>query len=273
MFNYDVERFRVVISELTRKNIGEDAWNWMSNHLGKMQDLNLVFSLIPRKISRKKIDLNEHEFADLNDLRANINFRNWNSDRLARVCLLSFLPAENEKDYIKAVETLLQVADVEEQVAIYSALPLFAFPAYWKKQCAEGIRSNIGQVLEALMYNNPYPAEQLEDQAWNQLVLKAFFTEKDVSQIYGMRDRANQELALILSDYAHERWSAHRTVPKLLWPIVVNFPDDQILQDLEKVLNRGSAEEKEWVLMLLDNHHKPAVRALLTKFTEENNPN
>src|SRR5699024_3254500 len=118
-------------------------------------------------------------------------------------------PADKDT-YFRIIENLFLAAEMSELVALYSSLPLLAYPELWTKRCAEGIRSNIGSVLESIMYQNPYPAENLNQAAWNQLVLKAFFTDKAVNNIYGLEERANSELASILSDYAHERWAAHR---------------------------------------------------------------
>ena len=79
------------------------------------------------------------------------------------------------------------------------------------------------------MCNNPYPAENLNEAAWNQMVLKAFFTEKPIDQIIGLDERANERLARTLSDYAHERWAAHRSVNPLLWRCVAPFINEQML--------------------------------------------
>ncbi len=38
--------------------------------------------------------------------------------------------------------------------------------------------------------------------AWNQLVLKAFFTEKPIQQIIGLDERANEKLASTAYDFA-----------------------------------------------------------------------
>src|SRR5690606_25892594 len=105
--------------------------------------------------------------------------------------------------------------------------PLFAWPAQWISRCAEGIRSNMAPVLESIMYDNPFPAEQLDENSWNQMVLKAFFTDKNVNRIYGLDARANRSLALTLSDYAHERWAAGRSVNPLLWRLMSGYIDDR----------------------------------------------
>jgi hypothetical protein len=95
------------------------------------------------------------------------------------------------------------------------------------------------------MCNNPYPSENLDDAAWNQMVLKAFFTEKPIEQIIGLDERANEKLALTLSDYAHERWAAHRSVNPQLWRCVGPFIDDRFLLDIQKIIQSQNPLERE----------------------------
>jgi hypothetical protein len=45
------------------------------------------------------------------------------------------------------------------------------------------------------------------------MVLKAFFTDKDVTQITGLNERKNARLAQTLADYAAERRAAGRSLP------------------------------------------------------------
>ena len=72
-------------------------------------------------------------------------------------------------------------AEVNELVALHGALPVLAYPRKFTVRCAEGIRSTVGDVLQPL-FAIIYPAEYLEEAAWNQLVLKAF-TEKEIDRI------------------------------------------------------------------------------------------
>jgi hypothetical protein len=146
--------------------------------------------------------------------------------------LIEYKEADKDK-YFKILETLFSVAEMNEQVALYSALPLLPYPELWVKRCAEGIRSNIGTVLEAIMYNNPYPAENLNEAAWNQMILKAFFTEKQIEKIYGLDDRTNEELARILIDYAKERYAAGREVNAMLWYLVKKFVSEEQLNNMK----------------------------------------
>jgi hypothetical protein len=99
-------------------------------------------------------------------------------------------------------------------------------------------------VLESIICNNPYPSEQLDETAWNQLVLKAIFTEQPVLEIVGLEKRRNKALAKSLSDYAHERWAAHRTVNPLLWFCVGPFIDSNNFSDIQRVFNSHDARER-----------------------------
>ncbi|RZM01073.1 MAG: hypothetical protein EOO88_58185 [Pedobacter sp.] len=99
-------------------------------------------------------------------------------------------------------------------------VPVYSYPEAWIHRCEEGIRSNIGTVLEAIMYHNPYPAKYLPESSWNQLVLKAFFTEKDVTKIIGISERKNRSLSETLKDYVEERQAAHRTVHPEIYKLI-----------------------------------------------------
>jgi hypothetical protein len=154
---------------------------------------------------------------------------------------------------------------VNELVALYSSLPLLAWPEQWTKRCAEGIRSNIGDVLESIMYYNPYPAARLDQAAWNQMVLKAIFTGKQIQFITGLDARANQELAYILSDYAHERWAAHRNVPPQLWRLTGKFIDERLFPDIKKAMTEGDGDTQSAIaLAITASQYAPAKELLAT---------
>jgi hypothetical protein len=156
---------------------------------------------------------------------------------------------------------------MSEQVALYSALPVLAFPELWRGRCAEGIRSNIADVLKAIMCNNPYPSENLDEPAWNQLVMKAIFTEKPIEQIISLDERANQNLANILSDYAHERWAAHRAVHPLLWRCVGTFVNERIFPDIKRIAYSEHETEREAAVLACKQSTYPPAQELIENNT------
>ncbi len=146
--------------------------------------------------------------------------------------------------------------------------PILNYPEAWKLRCAEGIRSNIGTVLEAIMYHNPYPANNLDETAWNQLVLKAFFTDKDVNKIVGLDERANQNLANTLFDYVEERWAAGRTVNPQIWRLTGKYIDESNFYMFEKSLKEGSETDKKAGALALNNSTFEKATLLLDQYPQ-----
>ena len=197
----------------------------------------------------------------MDDIRPNLVLKDWTVDRLARVWLLMNVDASDREKYFRNIESLFMAAEVNELVALYSALPLLAYQEKWTARCSEGIRNNIGDVLKVIMCNNPYPSENLNEAAWNQMVLKAFFTDKPVEEIIGLDERANERLAKTLSDYAHERWAAHRNVNPLLWRCVGPFINEQIFKDIQKLYASDNELERDAALLAIhSSNYGPAKK-------------
>lgn len=267
MFDYDVERFRAVIANIVRSGTDEEVWTWLKDRLGVNDPavLNAAFSLMPRKTGKGLLNLSNEQAAEIAVVKPGFSLSGWTIDRLGRVCLLIHLEPGEKDRYFRQIENLFMAAEVAELVALYSALPLLAWPEIWKMRCAEGVRSNIGSVLEAIMYDNSYPSTYLDDKAWNQLILKAFFTEKDVNRIIGLDERANSELAHTLSDYAHERWAAKRKINPQLWRLTARFMDEGLFNDMKRVFEEGDLQErKAAALTAYMSEYKPALEILNT---------
>lgn len=264
IYEYDAGKLKEFLSSIVQKQVSPDQWNWINEKAnGGTKDFRMAFASIPRKTGKATIVLQAVEQEVIQELRKGFTIDKWTTDRLCRVWLLLHVPTTGEDDYVKAIDSLFLAAEMNELVALYSALPLLAYPSAWRKRCAEGIRSNIGDVLEAIICNNPYPSEQLDQKAWNQLVLKAFFTEKPVNQIVQLDKRGNEELAFILCDYAHERWAAGRIVNPLLWRCVGKFVDESIFPDVQKIFNSGKSVECEAAaLACWDSTYGPAKKML-----------
>src|SRR5690606_19888969 len=75
--------------------------------------------------------------------------------------------------------------------------------------------------------DNHYPARYLDEGSWNQLVLKAFFTDEYIPQIVGLTERNNEVLARTLVDYAYERSAAGREINPMLWILVAPYIDER----------------------------------------------
>lgn len=264
VFAYDVKKLEATLAGVIQRHASADAWNWLQEKAsqiaqGESASFNVAFSAMPRKTGKQPVAVTEAEAFTIQSIRPGFTIRHWSIDRLSRVWLILHLEPSDRARYIQAIERLFPTAEMGEQVALYSALPVLAYPEAWRARCAEGIRSNIADVLEAIMCDNPYPAENLDEPAWNQLVLKAIFTEKPIHRIIGLDARANQSLADTLSDYAHERWAAHRRVLPMLWRCVGNFVNDRIFPDIQRIATSEiTAEREAAALTCAQSSYEPA---------------
>lgn len=250
-----------IIASVVKNKFDLVTENWLEEFIlapDQLAQLAKVFVMLPRKTGKLPVAITNDQQEVLH--AAGFGYiGNWTIDRLSRVWLLSNLNSEDKNTFYSTVDRLFLAAEINEAVALYSALPFLAHPEIWVKRCAEGIRSNIGSVLEAIMENNPYPSGNLDEAAWNQLVLKAFFTEKNISSIIGLDQRANPDLALTLIDYAKERWAAGRKVNPQLWRLVGKFINAEIFETLKVGLQHyDQIEQRAIALAISESGYQPA---------------
>lgn len=198
--------------------------------------LSRVFSGMPRVLDADE----KHRLIDIAGERHTgrglpILTNGWSVIRLARVWTLYAIPEMDGEAYVGLISNLFRHADMDELEALYSALPLYRYPERWQTRCSEGIRSNIDTVRQAVMLRNHYPSHYLDEGAWNQLVLKAFFTQEPIRDIIGIEDRNNKRLADALVDYAYERYAAGREINPVLWELVGPFADKRATDLMNKI--------------------------------------
>ncbi len=269
MYNYDFNGLKGVLSSEMKQHLGDEEYEWLGKNAALVSsedgasNLNLSFSLLPRKTGSAIIRQDELQRDELEMIRSGFSVDKWPLHRLCRTWLLLHVSAEEKDNYCGKIETLFANAEMNELADLYASLSVLAFPKFWIDRCAEGVRSNMGVVLDAIMYENPYPSEYLDEAAWNQLVLKAFFTAKDPNRIIGIDERANEHLASTLVDYAHERWAADRHVNNQLWRLVGPFIDERNFEDLKKVFHSDDEHSRNAAaLSLTQSSFEPAHRLL-----------
>ncbi len=202
------------------------------------RDLYLAFSGASRHVGKNRLHLSDADMHEANQIIDGFDPSGWTADQAARTILLLSLPHSDGSAYAEKISRLFSTADMGELVALYASLPLLPYPEKFKLRAAEGVRTNIGYVFEAIALNNPYAAANLEEGPWNQLVLKTVFVGKPLFLIYGLDERRNPTLARILTDYAHERWAAGRNVTPELWRPVGPYIDEKILEDIKRLFNQ-----------------------------------
>jgi hypothetical protein len=259
-----VTALQSILKVIIRANATADVIAWLDEE----RPLNNAFAVTPRKTGKGVITVTAEQVHQLASITPGFTIKSWGIDRLVRVYLLLKADKGDKEAYFRAIENLFLAAEMGELVALYSALPVLPYPEMWVKRCSEGIRSNIGDVLAAIMYNNPYPAKYLDQAAWNQLILKAFFTDKDINKILGVDARANKDLAYIISDYAHERWAAGRELNPMMWRMVGPFIDDKLFEDIRRLFDEGKLTDRKAGALAISASNYPAAKALLNKYPE-----
>jgi hypothetical protein len=221
-------------------------------------------SLVSRTLGKAPLDLDAAALASAESVRAGWDPSNWSIDQAARIRLL--LAAATDIDtFVHRLDQLCATADVDELVAFYRGLPVYPDPPRHRLRAAEGLRSNMKIVFEAVAHRNPYPAEQLPEDAWNQMVLKALFVGSALDPIVGLDRRANATLARMLGDYAHERWAARRSVNPELWRCVGPFATGRLLGDFGRLLETGSPPERAAAVLALRTATDPEAGLLLER--------
>lgn len=264
--------FERLIAAIIEKHLSAENILWLNHQAALIKQeetaakLNLAFAFVPRKTGHNPLNISDEEQEEISTLAPGFSLQGWTIDRLTRLWLLLQVPSTDKSTYCNKIDGLFKTAEMNEQIALYSAFYFFAYADEWKHRCTEGIRSNIGSVLEAIMYNNPYPAKYLDEKAWNQLVLKAFFTEKDINRVVGLDERSNKELAITLLDYASERWAAHREVNPQLWRLVAKFLDERSLPYFKKLLNSYDEKENQAAALALSQSTFGPATELLAQY-------
>lgn len=179
-----------------------------------------AFSAVPRYTGKNDLELTQDDLKAASAIVTGWVPAKWSVDQAARTLLLLSLPDDDAEKYLHTLEQVFTTADVGELIALYQALPLLPYPEKLRHRAAEGVRSNMTAVFNAVALTNPYPAQYFDNLAWNQMVLKAFFVNSPVSLIQGLNQRANPELARMLIDYANERQAAGRSVSPEIWQLV-----------------------------------------------------
>ena len=204
-----------------------------------------AFSGVSRRFDKKATtDAGVGQLTFLSKTAPGFTVAGWDEFRLARVILLTVL-AEQEKDiFLENLKALIGTADLREQVAIFSAFPLLPHPAALVEFATDGLRSNIIDIFDSISLNNPFASENFTDEAWNQMVLKAIFITRPLYRIVGHGERTNLALAEAISDLAHERWAAGRTITPEAWRSCTNFLEERISGDIAKMAGSSEANDR-----------------------------
>lgn len=255
------------------RQLPADAANWLETQAATLSGdesdraLFLAISLVHRRIGKADLALAEADTAAAAAARPGWRPAGWSLDQAARVFLLLAAGAAggSPERFAARLEQLFATADVGELIAFYRGLPLYPEQPRYVERAAEGLRTNMKAVFEAVAHNNPYPVEQFSEHRWNQMVVKALFIGSALFPIEGLERRWNPDLTRMLCDYAHERWAAGRPVSYELWRGVGVHADAKALDDLARVLGSGAPIERQAAALALGESRRGEAAAILDR--------
>ncbi|MUH37059.1 hypothetical protein D9O36_14500 [Zobellia amurskyensis] len=256
------------LQSLLSSNLDSGIDSWLHEKLEQIisssstKDLYMTYSLLASKIDSSVI-LNLSE--DTDEVTQYLKTQHATTLQVARIYLLIKVLKANGDFFVPKVANLIQVADTGELETFLKYLVLLPNAENYKQTAVEALRTNIATIFEAISMQNPYPAKYFNDQQWNQMFLKAAFMQLDLSTILSIDERANKDLARIISDYAHERWAASREIEPLFWRPVAAFLDENLLQDMERLFASDNPVENKVAALCCLNSEEPKAKELLAK--------
>ncbi|PTQ13040.1 hypothetical protein CLG96_02555 [Sphingomonas oleivorans] len=215
---------KLLLGRWIARQAAPDAAQWLEDHAAAIgedrpdatidHDLAMILARMPRRFGRDDLFLDAVDLAEADAACPGWSPAGLSLDGAARIYVLLALPAEG---FAARFRRLRQGADLGELVALFRGLPLYPDPHGLEAEAAEGLRTNMRAIFEAIAHNSPYPAPIFDQHRWNHMVLKALFVGSALAPIQGLEARANKELAVILRDYVRERRAAGRPLPPDLW--------------------------------------------------------
>src|SRR5690606_32982815 len=173
------------VTDWLEQRIAPAVWSTLVKQVDQLagdpqpHTLARVFTSVPRTIrtADKTLRVTLEETVPSDPQQLPLLIKDWPLVRVVRVWVLMQIPPLEQGAYLSLLDRLFAYGEVEELAALYAALPIYPYPEAWIPRCTEGIRSNMAPVRQAILLNNHYPSRFLDNGAWNQLVLKAFFTD------------------------------------------------------------------------------------------------
>ena len=260
-----------LLAQILERALSPAAWQWAQESAQMLQSdaqervLFMRFSAAIRHSGKSELDLDKDiRIESLPGWQPKL----WRLDHALRNYLLLQMPLADAESWRKLLDRMFQAADLGEAEALYLVLPLLPHPQAHVARTSEGLRSNVKSHFEAVAHYSPLPAAQFDEQAWNQMVLKALFIESQLDPMVGLNERSNPQLTHMLCDYAHERWAASRAISPELWRCVARCPDAAAIADLMRVLEQGTEREQAAAALSIVDGAQPAALALLDAYPE-----
>jgi hypothetical protein len=220
-------------------------------HAANERALSVAIGLVPRRLGKADLALPAAELARADALRSGLDLSDWSVDQLARIALMAASHTGDGAAFAARFDGFCATAEINELIALCRGLPVYPNAALMEPRAREAVRSGMKPVFEAVAHRNPYPRETFAEEAWNQMVVKAFFMGSTLWPIQGLDNRANPRLARMLVGLAQERWAAQRPVSGEVWRCVAPHADDEGVAALAHGWTTGNDSERLAIALAL----------------------
>lgn len=264
-----VAKRRNLLSGWLAPRLSAEARTWLEQQVAQIEagerpfQLGVAIGLAPRKVGKADLDLTAGEQAAGREARPGLDTTGWSIDQAARILLALASFPDDGAAFAAGLDRILSTAEIGEQIALLRGLPLYPVPELLLPRAAEGIRSAMQPIFEAVAHRNPYPREFFSDAQWNQMVVKALFIGSRLAPIQGLDQRRNPDLARMLVDYAAERRAAGRIISPELWRCVGPFVGEAEIAMLAAILREGGDAERAGAALALTECPLPSATAAL----------
>ncbi len=138
----------------------------------------------------------------------------WPAHHVGRAGLLLWVTETLSADEaFDVVDDTFYRGDNREREALLRVLAALPTAERYRPLAIEACRTNVQSVFVALACHNPFGARHFDDDAFNQMVLKATMLGLPLDRIVELEARRNAELFRMAGDYAAERRAANRALP------------------------------------------------------------
>jgi hypothetical protein len=144
--------------------------------------------------------------------------RHTRPEQDARTRLLLALPADTVPYW---VDDLYRHGDANEKLAVLRALPVLPLGVEAVPLLHDALRTNDTRLIAAAL--GPY-ARHLDQHAWRHAVLKCVFVGVPLEEVDNLDQRADRELAAMISALRAEREAAGRRLPADAYRLLERIP-------------------------------------------------
>lgn len=263
--------FLALADEWIVRAVSDNAASWFRRALESVRGasdgnaLAAAIGLAPRRVGKADLSLTPDDRARARVLRAGLDPSDWSIDQLARSALMVASYAGDDAAFAAHFDAFCSTAEINELIALCRGLPVYPAAERLEPRAREAVRSGMKPVFEAVAHRNPYPVEFFSEDAWNQMVVKAFFIGSRLWPIQQLDERGNPRLARMLVDLAQERWAAGRPVSGEVWRCVAPHADAEGIGALVRAFETGGERERLSVALAMQQLASQRVDAAFSR--------